>query len=381
MIKKPMYDDDHLTPEEERALMAIPVPGPRAAPPMAPPPPPMMPQPQFTMNDLVRKKLMAQMQGNRGVDSPYDEYNKASIESGALSGIAGGMAQLGTVHGKTPDPSPYIKASQRMLDPLKQSAMQLEKERSIDPRVIAYLQKSQPKVAATGPQYKPLSAPLQGNVQGFYNAQNPSDIITGPKLYDKPTQPKSPSKEVNAASAAEAHYVEKSNLFNDLMKQYENAGLFTGPIGGNIGNIINAAGFSVNADFDALNQNIMSMTNQYIKEITGASASAQEMKRLQGNLPRPGQSKALFESKVRGLEKEAQAIVNEKRMAAGFAPIDFTRPVGPQIKNKTSPLQNLQQIPGQNPQAPVGNKPPLTPAELKELQELEALEAAQGGKK
>lgn len=123
MIKKPMYDDDHLTPEEERALMAIPVPGPRAAPPMAPPPPTMMPQPQFTMNDLVRKKLMAQMQGNRGVDSPYDEYNKASIESGALSGIAGGMAQLGTVHGKTPDPSPYIKASQRMLDPLKQSAM------------------------------------------------------------------------------------------------------------------------------------------------------------------------------------------------------------------------------------------------------------------
>ena len=375
MIKKPIYDDDNLTPEEERALMAIPVPGARAAPPMAPPPPSMMPQPQFTMNDVVRKKLMAQLQGTREVDSPYDAYNKASIESGALSGIAGGMAQLGTVHGKTPDPSPYIKASQRMLDPLKQSAMQIEKDRSVDPRILQYLTKKQSTT-----QYKPLSNPLQGNVQGFYNPTNPAEIIKGPRLYDKPVSEKAPSKEVNAATAAEASYVGKNNLYNDLMTQYDNAGLFTGPIGGNIGNVINAAGFSVNADFDALNQNIMSMTNQYIKEITGASASANEMKRLQGNLPRPGQSKALFESKVRGLEKEAQAIVNEKRMAAGFAPIDFNQPIGPQIKNRASPLQNVQKIPGQTQQAPAPNKPPLTPAELKELQELEALEAAQGGK-
>ena len=372
MIK---YDDDNLTPEEEQALMMLGRPAPVAPTPRA------LPQPQFTMNDVVRKKLMAQMNSNRGVDSPYDEYNKASIESGALSGIAGGMAQLGTVHGKTPDPSPYIKASQRMLDPLKQSAMQIEKERSVDPRILAYLTKNQPK-AAGGTQYKPLSAPLQGNVQGFYNPQNPNEIVTGPKLYDKPTVAKAPSKEVNAATAAEATYVGKNNLYTDLMSQYDKAGFFTGPIGGNIGNLMNERGFSVNADFDALNQNVMSMTNQYIKEITGASASAGEMKRLQGNLPRPGQSKALFESKVRGLEKEAQAIVNEKRMAAGFAPIDFTKPIGPQIQSRSSPLQNINQIPGQTQQAPAGNKPPLSPAEMKELEELEAIEAAQkGGKK
>jgi hypothetical protein len=340
----------------------------------------MMNNNKYKMDEMVRRKLLSQMQNERGVDDPYDEYSKASIDSATLGGFAGGMAQLGTVHGKTPDASPYIEASQRMLQPLKESAMQIEKQRQVDPRVLDYLTKSQPKTAIG----KLLP---QRNTANEYLYQDPdggvrSSGIQGYNRPHAPQAPKAPSKEVNAATAAEATYVGKNNLYTDLMSQYDKAGFFTGPIGGNIGNLMNERGFSVNADFDALNQNVMSMTNQYIKEITGASASAGEMKRLQGNLPRPGQTKALFESKVRGLEKEAQAIVNEKRMAAGFAPIDFTRPIGPQIQSKTSPLQNINQIPGKTPQAPAGNKPPLTPAELKELEELEALEAAQkGGKK
>jgi hypothetical protein len=223
MIKKPIYDDDNLTPEEELALMAIPVPGARPTPPPAAAPVPMtMPQPQFTMNDVVRKKLMAQMLGNREVDNPYDVYNKASIDSAALSGIAGGMAQLGTVHGKTPDPSPYIQASQRMLDPLKQSAMQIEKERNLDPRILAYLTKNQPKASAT-PQTKLLP---QRNEQGFYLEQDPTGQVkpSAIKGYNPPKDPKEPKpQKTNEADYRSDLSMQNAAKLKDLIDKHGTA--------------------------------------------------------------------------------------------------------------------------------------------------------------
>jgi len=316
-----------------------------------------------------RIKNYFQNLGKPDKDDPQYIFGKGAIETAGLQGMARGMAQMGTVHGKSPSAESFVDSSNKSL----QGLGTLAKEPVIDPQVMQYLQTKMkhPKgVQGIAYQKGPITP---NNTASNYNPQTGEYEDTGFKVRVPPASPgKLPpvDKRALAADEAEANYVQKNNLYTDLMSQYDNAGIFTGPVMGNVGSFMNERGLSVNKDFDALNQNVMSMTNQYIKEITGASASASEMKRLQGNLPRPGQTRALFESKVRGLEKEVQSIVNEKRLAAGLSPIDFNKPISPQLKNRASPLQNLPQKNSSQP----ASSAPLTPEELEELKRLKSLE-------
>jgi hypothetical protein len=121
----PYYNDDNLTPEEEAMLMRLRPPGETVSPQPTPPP-------------------FGETVSPRGIDPRVVNYLRqtrtgpdygalAQIQSGALQGIAGGFAQMGTVHGKTPDASPYQHASQQMA---KGVGMMEDK---IDPRVAQYL--------------------------------------------------------------------------------------------------------------------------------------------------------------------------------------------------------------------------------------------------
>lgn len=185
------YNDDFLTPEEEAQLMAVQRPQARQPPP--PPQPMQAPRPAqpapFDMNSAVRDYLQRQLKGGPSrldVEDPYDDYVQAGISSSALQGIAGGMAQIGTVHGKTPDVSPYVKASQGMVPPLEKSAMNLQRQRmgpQVDPRILTYLSKKQ----------QPSKLLPQRDSKGFYLQQDDDGVSSsGIKGYDAPKAPKEP---------------------------------------------------------------------------------------------------------------------------------------------------------------------------------------------
>jgi len=223
------YNDDFLTPEEEARLMAVQRPQARQQP--APMQAPQQQQPApFDMNSAVRDYLQRQLKGRPSrleVEDPYDDYVQAGISSSALQGIAGGMAQIGTVHGKTPDVSPYVKASQGMVGPLEKSALNLQRQRmgpQVDPRILTYLTEKQNSKLLP-----------QRDSQGFYLQQDDDGVSSsGIKGYDAPKAPKEPKapkpegsdlpidkkKEVEHLASANAGYKASKAELDAGIKEY-----------------------------------------------------------------------------------------------------------------------------------------------------------------
>jgi hypothetical protein len=133
-----------------------------------------------------RIKNYFQNLGKPDKDDPQYIFGKGAIETAGLQGMARGMAQMGTVHGKSPSAESFVDSSNKSL----QGLGTLAKEPVIDPQVMEYLKAKYKRNDAGLPEYRPISNPLEGNVQGFYDPKNPTNIVEGPKLYDKPQAPR-----------------------------------------------------------------------------------------------------------------------------------------------------------------------------------------------
>jgi hypothetical protein len=86
----------------------------------------MMPVGETVSPYQMNPQLAMYLRGGRASGNP----TISQIDAGAMQGIAGGLAQLGTVHGQTPDVSPFTKA-------LASTAQQPKTD--IDPKVVEYL--------------------------------------------------------------------------------------------------------------------------------------------------------------------------------------------------------------------------------------------------
>lgn len=215
------YDDDELTPEEEAEFMGMNKPRPPSAPIAAPTQTPYNMDPmlrQQLINELMSRRTMSPGPSSRGIATG------ANIESSALQGIAGGMAQLGTVHGKTPDARPYQAASQGMSKALYNNVSGNESQ--FDPRILAYLAKGQQK------QQQGKLLP-QRDSRGFYLEQDQTGEIKPSQFkgYDQPKDPKAPrpegadlpidkKKEVESLASANAGYKASKAELDAGIKEY-----------------------------------------------------------------------------------------------------------------------------------------------------------------
>jgi hypothetical protein len=146
----------------------------------------------FDIDERIKQYLLERLQSQNTSNMPNGPQQIAArdnIQSQALAGMAGGFAQMGTLYGKTPDAGPAIKSLTGTSQALQQGLDRMAPPKlDIDPRVLKYVTEGKNKKT----EYKPLSNPLAGNKQGFYNPENPNEIITGPPLYQKPDAPKEP---------------------------------------------------------------------------------------------------------------------------------------------------------------------------------------------
>jgi hypothetical protein len=126
-------------------------------------------------------------------------------------------------------------------------------------------------------------------------------------------------KEAKEIKALEAGGSKQAKVFDDLRALRAESNM-TGPVAGRVGKGLNAFGVSVSPEFDQMNARQMSMVNEYIKATTGASASESEMKRLMAVMPDVADTDDLYENKMKALQETTEAIINERRAAAGLPP-------------------------------------------------------------
>ena len=88
----------------------------------------------FDMDERVKNYLKSRGQ-RADPDSPEYKYGIGAIEQGGLQGIARGMAQMGTVHGKTPSAEPFVESSKQGMVGMEA----LAKQPAIDPQVMKYI--------------------------------------------------------------------------------------------------------------------------------------------------------------------------------------------------------------------------------------------------
>jgi hypothetical protein len=88
-----------------------------------------------------------------------------------------------------------------------------------------------------------------------------------------------------------------------------------GPGLGQITKVAGALGYAPDENASRLNTMLMRRINAYVKEVTGAAMSAAEQGRIMTVMPQVGDSKARFRIQLSELQKEADAIADEKLMA------------------------------------------------------------------
>jgi len=88
----------------------------------------------FDMDERVKKYLKTRGQ-RADPDSPQFKYGMGAIEQAGLQGMARGMAQMGTVHGKAPSAEPFVESSKQGMVGMESLAKQPE----IDPQVMKYI--------------------------------------------------------------------------------------------------------------------------------------------------------------------------------------------------------------------------------------------------
>lgn len=108
---------------------------------------------------------------------------------------------------------------------------------------------------------------------------------------------------------------------DELMSLYEAADKKNevGPVMGRISRLKSDFGFSNSPETDLLNTKMMTTLNQYIHDITGASAGVEEQKRLKAALGDITNDKALFKTKLKAGLDEADKIIEEMRRGNDYA--------------------------------------------------------------
>lgn len=171
----------------------------------------------FNMDERVRKYLEAKTK-----QEPYDPqyvYGKGAIETAGLQGIAGGMAQMGTVHGKTPSVQPYIDSSSKALGGIQA----LAKEPLMDPQVMQYI------MSRTKHPQNPVSKTTQDkllpqkNAQGNYLKQESGGGITdsGIRGYEPPRAEKEPKPpKTNEANYRTDISMQNAGELKNLIKEH-----------------------------------------------------------------------------------------------------------------------------------------------------------------
>jgi len=315
----------------------------------------------YKMDDMVRRKLLSQMQNERGADDPYDEYSKAAIDSATLGGFAGGMAQLGTVHGKTPDASPYIEASQRMLQPLKESAMQIEKERNLDPRILAYLTKNQPKsqIGKLLPQRNTANEYLYQDPDGGVRSSG----IQGPVPTVRPTAAPKPtvmSKGDGQATAATIGLQQNAGLFKRMQADFDKAYKdgYAGPVKGRLYEKWASAGKTVSPEFSRLLFDTKVALQERVKELSGSAASDSERKNIAASMPTVAMDPEPFKMAMEKTKELVLNAANRVRAEKGW-PLLTMEDLDSDVKLPMGPG------PAQGSTQPAGGSD-LTPEELKE---------------
>jgi hypothetical protein len=102
---------------------------------------------------------------------------------------------------------------------------------------------------------------------------------------------------------------------NDALALYDKSTL-VGPGLGQITKAAGALGYAPDENASRLNTMLMRRINSYVKEITGAAMSVAEQGRIMSVMPSVGDSKARFRIQLEELKKEADRVVEERRMAS-----------------------------------------------------------------
>ncbi|HEY9664445.1 MAG TPA: hypothetical protein V6C65_38865 [Allocoleopsis sp.] len=193
-----------------------------------------------------------------------------------------------------------------------------------------YLKTIAPGVAEKLPNFDRLTAAqLEKLAPGIWNKYK-LDSEEKQKAADRASQERRVMASVNKPTAAEikekkeiraleAGQAKEAKVFDDLRALRAGSNM-TGPVAGRAGKALNAFGVSVSPEFDQMNARQMSMVNEYIKATTGASASEGEMKRLMAVMPDVADTDDLYENKMKALQETTEAIINERRAAAGLPP-------------------------------------------------------------
>jgi len=122
-------------------------------------------------------------------------------------------------------------------------------------------------------------------------------------------------------------------LTTDALALYDKSTL-VGPLGGRATKLAGAMGYAPDEDASRLNTMLMRRTNAYIKETTGAGMSEAEGRRLMAVMPAVTDSKTKFKLQLEELKKEADKIVDERKLTRGgsqSAPSAGAQSSGPKV--------------------------------------------------
>jgi hypothetical protein len=143
------------------------------------------------------------------------------------------------------------------------------------------------------------------------------DATRGPKVETVRAEAKArdEAKAVGEIRGEKAKADAWKGVANDAMALYDKSTL-VGPIGGRVTKVAGAMGLAPDENASRLNTMLMRRINSYVKEITGAAMSASEQGRIMSVMPSVSDSKSRFRIQLEELKKEADRLVEERRMAS-----------------------------------------------------------------
>ena len=142
--------------------------------------------------------------------SPTDIYTRSALQTGGLQGMAQGLAQAGTVFGKTPTADSFVQSSDKTTKALAENAAQIAQSSKIDPRIAEYLLKQPKKLPL-----KSTSFTTPGGKPVYFDPDTGQFKAGEINVYRKPEKEGGEPKE--SKSSKEFDY-RKSSISNNVNK-------------------------------------------------------------------------------------------------------------------------------------------------------------------
>lgn len=226
----------------------------------------------FDLDERVKNYLKYRERGNP--NDPQYMYGKGAIEQAGLQGVARGMAQLGTVHGKAPSAEPFVQASEKGLEGLEVQA----KEPAIDPQVMQYLLSR-----TKHPGKNPLTASKllpQRNESGNYLMQDNTGGIVDSNIkgYTPPVAEKEKKSEGSNLPIDKKKTVEK--LATDIAQYKSSRGLLEGGIQQYNNSLAAYKKSGIKADSDAVVRNGQALLKVLNSPLGSDAVGAEEVQRI-----------------------------------------------------------------------------------------------------